>query len=128
MLFIFFQAEAGIRDGHVTGVQTCALPISTSSSPSRPRRGHRHGTPPPPTPSGATPEPNGSRAPAPAQRSLESAVGGRGRRSGPPLRAQAEGGLDQPPPACPTLGGDRKSTRLNSSHVATSYAVFCLTK
>src|SRR5437870_12541596 len=26
MLF-FFQAEDGIRDGHVTGVQTCALPI-----------------------------------------------------------------------------------------------------
>src|SRR5690625_3497797 len=25
---IFFQAEDGIRDGHVTGVQTCALPIS----------------------------------------------------------------------------------------------------
>src|SRR5439155_3143889 len=24
----FFQAEGGIRDGHVTGVQTCALPIS----------------------------------------------------------------------------------------------------
>src|SRR5438876_7812110 len=24
----FFQAEAGIRDGRVTGVQTCALPIS----------------------------------------------------------------------------------------------------
>src|SRR5439155_15661964 len=23
-----FQAEDGIRDGHVTGVQTCALPIS----------------------------------------------------------------------------------------------------
>src|SRR5207253_3449391 len=29
--FFFFQAEDGIRDGHVTGVQTCALPISTSS-------------------------------------------------------------------------------------------------
>src|SRR5437660_2987795 len=27
-----------------------------------------------------------------------------------------------------TLGGDRKSTRLNSSHVAISYAVFCLKK
>src|SRR5690625_1392598 len=29
MLFFifFFQAEDGIRDGHVTGVQTCALPI-----------------------------------------------------------------------------------------------------
>src|SRR5439155_6554198 len=25
--FFFFQAEDGIRDGHVTGVQTCALPI-----------------------------------------------------------------------------------------------------
>src|SRR5215208_7309305 len=28
--FFFFQAEDGIRDGHVTGVQTCALPISES--------------------------------------------------------------------------------------------------
>src|SRR5439155_6613986 len=28
----FFQAEDGIRDGHVTGVQTCALPISELSS------------------------------------------------------------------------------------------------
>src|SRR5690606_12779111 len=27
-----FQAEDGIRDFHVTGVQTCALPISATSS------------------------------------------------------------------------------------------------
>src|SRR5260221_6029915 len=27
-----------------------------------------------------------------------------------------------------TLGGDRKSTRLNSSHTVISYAVFCLKK
>src|SRR5690348_15116767 len=27
MIFFFFQAEDGIRDGRVTGVQTCALPI-----------------------------------------------------------------------------------------------------
>src|SRR5207302_7170174 len=27
-VFFFFQAEDGIRDFHVTGVQTCALPIS----------------------------------------------------------------------------------------------------
>src|SRR6266702_5033396 len=27
VVFFFFQAEDGIRDGHVTGVQTCALPI-----------------------------------------------------------------------------------------------------
>src|SRR5207248_7983368 len=47
--FFFFQAEDGIRDRTVTGVQTCALPISivrrasalTSNDPcagSRPRR------------------------------------------------------------------------------------------
>src|SRR5215208_6192020 len=37
--FFFFQAEDGIRDGHVTGVQTCALPIW----PPRPtRRDRRH--------------------------------------------------------------------------------------
>src|SRR5439155_17604166 len=29
----FFQAEDGIRDGHVTGVQTCALPISNRGAP-----------------------------------------------------------------------------------------------
>src|SRR5690606_40819865 len=29
----FFQAEDGIRDFHVTGVQTCALPISPDSVP-----------------------------------------------------------------------------------------------
>src|SRR5207253_1669634 len=31
MCSFFFQAEDGIRDGHVTGVQTCALPISHTS-------------------------------------------------------------------------------------------------
>src|SRR5438876_5817034 len=30
--FFFFQAEDGIRDGRVTGVQTCALPISWQAS------------------------------------------------------------------------------------------------
>src|SRR6266496_6280899 len=30
LFFFFFQAEDGIRDLYVTGVQTCALPISTS--------------------------------------------------------------------------------------------------
>src|SRR6266487_432478 len=37
MFVFFFQAEDGIRDGRVTGVQTCALPI-WSSSRSRTRR------------------------------------------------------------------------------------------
>src|SRR2546430_7294460 len=35
-MFFFFQAEDGIRDLTVTGVQTCALPIS---HPARDRRG-----------------------------------------------------------------------------------------
>src|SRR5438128_5285264 len=30
--FFFFQAEDGIRDATVTGVQTCALPIFTTST------------------------------------------------------------------------------------------------
>src|SRR5436309_4116582 len=30
LCFFFFQAEDGIRDFHVTGVQTCALPIYAS--------------------------------------------------------------------------------------------------
>ena len=30
MVFFFFQAEDGIRDYDVTGVQTCALPICVS--------------------------------------------------------------------------------------------------
>src|SRR5215510_13335624 len=36
--FFFFQAEDGIRDGHVIGVQTCALPIY---HPADLREGHR---------------------------------------------------------------------------------------
>src|SRR6266446_7436602 len=43
--FFFFQAEDGIRDYKVTGVQTCALPISQATrwleaSPSIIRDGH----------------------------------------------------------------------------------------
>src|SRR5690348_18017247 len=32
IFFFFFQAEDGIRDGRVTGVQTCALPISNPTN------------------------------------------------------------------------------------------------
>src|SRR5690348_3726671 len=37
--FFFFQAEDGIRDGRVTGVQTCALPIFGGRKESLPERG-----------------------------------------------------------------------------------------
>src|SRR5690606_39816190 len=38
VLLFFFQAEDGILDFHVTGVQTCALPISCCT---KPPGGHR---------------------------------------------------------------------------------------
>src|SRR5690349_22420563 len=40
-----------------------------------------------------------------------------------PRRLARSARMERPPPA-----GDRKSTRLNSSHVEISYAVFCLKK
>src|SRR5690606_40218051 len=61
--FFFFQAEDGIRDFHVTGVQTCALPISVRPLPSGLLR---------PSPSGRSP--NASRHPVVA-RSEERRVG-----------------------------------------------------
>src|SRR5690606_39415990 len=97
--FFFFQAEDGIRVFHVTGVQTCALPISWRSSSGTgdggrgrvERRGD--GAPPrpvrPPGPRGGVPG-----GPAPERR-LHRAAGvhapdirpARGRRTGPsPLR------------------------------------------
>src|SRR5438874_10752395 len=92
--FFFFQAEDGIRDLYVTGVQTCALPIyhikmeigGTASAPSI------------------------------------------AFSSTPPLTSEqvllmlAAGELPRDELR------DRKSTRLNSSHVEISYAVFCLKK
>src|SRR6266480_5677589 len=44
------------------------------------------------------------------------------RRSGPPFRSPANRRRE----SCPFQ--DRKSTRLNSSHMSISYAVFCLKK
>src|SRR5205085_4787722 len=80
--FFFFQAEDGIRALTVTGVQTCALPISPCA-----RQGSKRG----------------------------SSRSSRGSWRGSPGRLVW--GLV-----------DRKSTRLNSSHSQTSYAVFCLKK
>src|SRR5690606_39779940 len=49
-----------------------------------------------------------------------------------PYGAQQGAGQHTPPPYTVSPqqqpGGDRKSTRLNSSHVKISYAVFCLNK
>src|SRR5438034_3696813 len=45
--FFFFQAEDGIRDHCVTGVQTCALPIFARARPPGPGRCTRSPRPPP---------------------------------------------------------------------------------
>src|SRR5256886_9660666 len=103
-LFVF-QAEDGIRDLTVTGVQTCALPIFNTKEESEiweaqfgvfgfkgawtPRTYH--------APDVVPPLPEGM----------------------PTTKAQAENAVDFI---------DRKSTRLNSSHSQISYAVFCLKK
>src|SRR5436309_9773920 len=49
-------------------------------------------------------------------------------RSHPYVKEQLARVLAADPPALPQHSGDRKSTRLNSSHVKISYAVFCLKK
>src|SRR5256885_13086926 len=90
--FFFFQAEDGIRDYKVTGVQTCALPIL-------PHRGRARGRRPDPRVARCVPRARGDARGAQARR-----AGDRGERR------------------------DRKSTRLNSSHLVISYAVFCLKK
>src|SRR2546422_5029749 len=42
IIFFFFQAEDGIRDVAVTGVQTCALPISHRAGCLRPAQRCQH--------------------------------------------------------------------------------------
>src|SRR5439155_24631581 len=71
------------------------------------RRAHRHPRPGPPSRRGGSPYP------------------GVARRSHFPGRPRHRGGGSR---TVALLLGDRKSTRLNSSHVASSYAVFCLKK
>src|SRR5690606_41123756 len=73
----FFQAEDGIRDFHVTGVQTCALPICCRTGPS-PRRGWTW--PPAPPPSSATSSPR--------RGSCSSGAGAAGRASPPAARSE----------------------------------------
>src|SRR2546430_10755597 len=100
--YFFFQAEDGIRDLTVTGVQTCALPICQPLW-LRLRSGLKG---------------VGRRNQAVwawagrGRRQCRCTSAGRERRRGN-FRAATK---------------DRKSTRLNSSHSQISYAVFCLQK
>src|SRR5438132_13049886 len=76
VLIFFFQAEDGIRDHCVTGVQTCALPISPAELPACP--------PPEPAPP-ACPPPEAP-PPCPMARSEERRVGKECRSRWTPVR------------------------------------------
>src|SRR5256885_8573451 len=100
MFIFFFQAEDGIRDYKVTGVQTCALPISAVKA---------HGF-----------------KPENVKINVTLLGGGFGRRAENDYAVDV-GFLAKAVPGYP-VKLDRKSTRLNSSHLVISYAVFCLKK
>src|SRR2546422_1922564 len=112
-IFFFFQAEDGIRDVAVTGVQTCALPISAVGAQDR-----------------ARPQVHEVRGPAAAGivAALDGAeqvgVGRRGLEDdgGSVLLVVRQQHVD--PIYAEGVALDRKSTRLNSSHGYISYAVF----
>src|SRR5690606_39544625 len=100
----FFQAEDGIRDFHVTGVQTCALPILFKLIQEESKTdwkemyqvfnmGHR------------------------MELYLDESIADEIIQISRSFDIEAK-----------IVGRDRKSTRLNSSHVKISYAVFCLKK
>src|SRR5690625_6901385 len=113
-LCFFFQAEDGIRDGHVTGVQTCALPIfSTGYGQSMIDRGQHELGGAPFTDIMALTDAVVARDDIDAERTAF-AGGSYGGYMANWVAGHTGDRLD------------RKSTRLNSSHVAISYAVFCL--
>src|SRR5437868_7860345 len=111
IFFFFFQAEDGIRARNVTGVQTCALPISPVRSERRARSPLRRRSGPDELPRSATTRATSRRGRRRTRRADR-------RRARARHRARARR-------AAPRRSADRKSTRLNSSHVSISYAVFC---
>src|SRR5206468_6482833 len=122
--FFFFQAEDGIRDLIVTGVQTCALPILKSGAGTNRTRTLRR------VRVRFVPAPDFTEA---AGRTVITRLRERVGDLEVVLEPVAEmprtpGGKVRA--VVSHVGGarDRKSTRLNSSHDQISYAVFCLKK
>src|SRR2546422_2156194 len=171
VFFFFFQAEDGIRDVAVTGVQTCALPISVTRRPARESRYARPRVTMSISPrsvimrrsaqlqcrqrqegqgEGDDPEAHDDLRLRPARelvmvverRHAEHAAAGqleardlddhRHRLDDVEAADQRQQELrlreHREHPDRGAHEGDRKSTRLNSSHGYISYAVFCLKK
>src|SRR5690606_39280217 len=106
----FFQAEDGIRDFHVTGVQTCALPICPRFRS------------PPPLPARTTPAvPDRRRTdmsmdrPAGRARSEERRVGKECRSRGWPEHEKKKGGQERGGGRCGGIG-QRIDVRDGSTH------------
>ena len=135
-----FQAEAGKRYYDVTGVQTCALPICpvtlgqapgpAGAGVNRRVRAAKRAAKPKQRQRQFTPMPRCRALPAlpgHAIKNLQRLL----RRTRLVEGAQREVAaraivLDAAGKLRLGVGQDRKSTRLNSSHVVISYAVFCL--
>src|SRR2546430_11477372 len=120
--FFFFQAEDGIRDLTVTGVQTCALPISFTVQPT----GMTAGSVITPAVQVTVQDGLGNTATS-YTGNVVIAIGnnaGGGTLSGTATVAAASGVASFPGLSIQ----DRKSTRLNSSHSQISYARLCFTK
>ena len=123
-MFFFFQAEDGIRDRLVTGVQTCALPIFDDLGEEEHKNLFLN---------------NSSRYRENIIRTSYTwnVAAGQGLELGFEAARTIQDtdlklGLPVSGQASPQFGDlvpvDRKSTRLNSSHKPISYAVFCLKK
>src|SRR5688500_20390710 len=94
-MFFFFQAEDGIRDYKVTGVQTCALPISSTLRGNRAREGgwlDPHAAGPEGCRRGAGPHRRRDLRRRTGRRSEERRVGKEGRARGWPEQAKKERG------------------------------------
>src|SRR5437773_8557242 len=110
-LYFFFQAEDGIRDRDVTGVQTCALPISIYGSGSG--GGIKEGE----WPVGPKAELLGRLRDA-----IDEALDFCQERNVILEAIETAQGFERIK-ALDDAVEDRKSTRLNSSHITISYAV-----
>src|SRR5690606_40633096 len=115
----FYQAEDGIRAFHVTGVQTCALPILALAAQSQ-RDADRQIQGVEQRQERLKQELRELNAPDPDN--LERLQGDLNMLQNQLQQAQEH--MQHLEAQLPRL--DRKSTRLNSSHVKISYAVFCL--
>src|SRR5436853_4784485 len=109
--FFFFSSRRRHTRCLSDWIQTCALPICQRDHHLRPGSStRRHGV---------------QTGPEPHRKNAKNAKGN-GREAAKPWKGSCQG-----PEGRPSLAGganprDRKSTRLNSSHLGISYAVFCL--